>query len=68
MPAFITLKFANLQVWCESGYPRLIQMPGEIALSGKMSKRCACFKEEELSRSGLELYEGCDPYASLCKT
>jgi len=55
-------------VWCESGYPRLVQMPAEIALSGKTSKRCACFKEEELGRSGLELYEGCDPYASLCKT
>jgi len=56
------------EVWCESGYPRLVQMPSEIALSGKMSKRCACFKEEELNQSGLELYEGCDPYASLCKT
>lgn len=56
------------EVWCESGYPRLVQMPAEIALSGKMSKRCACFREEELNRSGLELYEGCDSHASLCKT
>uniref|UniRef100_A0A0D6R216 Cytochrome b5 heme-binding domain-containing protein n=1 Tax=Araucaria cunninghamii TaxID=56994 RepID=A0A0D6R216_ARACU len=55
------------EVWCKSGYPRLVQMPEQIALTGKMEKHCACLKEEELHRSGVEVYEGCDPNASLCK-
>ncbi|XP_057821052.2 membrane-associated progesterone-binding protein 4 [Cryptomeria japonica] len=55
------------EVWCDSGYPRLVQMPAEIALTGKISKHCACLKEDELNRPGVELYVGCDPLASLCK-
>ncbi|URE11710.1 Cytochrome b5-like Heme/Steroid binding domain [Musa troglodytarum] len=42
------------EVWCETGYPRLVKRPGDIALTGKISQRCACFKEEELGRPGLE--------------
>lgn len=55
------------QVWCDNGYPRLMQRPLEIALTGKMSKRCVCMLEEELEQSGLEVYEGCDYYANACK-
>ncbi|KNA06020.1 hypothetical protein SOVF_184960 [Spinacia oleracea] len=55
------------EVWCDDGYPRLIQRPLEIALTGKMSKRCVCLKEEELKQPGLEVYEGCDYHAKACK-
>lgn len=55
------------EVWCDVGYPRLMQRPLEIALTGKMSKRCVCLKEEELEQAGLEVYEGCEYLASACK-
>jgi hypothetical protein len=55
------------QVWCDIGYPRLIQRPLEIALTGKMSKRCACFEKSQLDQPGLEVYEGCDYLANRCK-
>ncbi|CAN1790962.1 Membrane-associated progesterone-binding protein 4 [Linum perenne] len=55
------------EVWCDDGYPRLVQRPLEIALTGKMSKRCACFKEEELEQTGLEVYQGCDYVAQKCQ-
>ncbi|TXG57768.1 hypothetical protein EZV62_015597 [Acer yangbiense] len=55
------------EVWCDDGCPRLVQRPQEIALTGKMSKRCACFKEDELNRPGLEVYEGCDYLAKTCR-
>ncbi|CAN6444596.1 unnamed protein product [Victoria cruziana] len=54
------------QVWCEDGYPRLVKRPGDIALTGKVSQRCACFKEDELDQSGLEVYAGCDPSSKVC--
>ncbi|XP_020224725.1 membrane-associated progesterone-binding protein 4 [Cajanus cajan] len=55
------------EVWCDVGYPRLVQRPLEIALTGKMSKRCACFEDSQLGQSGLEVYEGCDYHATRCK-
>ncbi|XP_022875114.1 membrane-associated progesterone-binding protein 4 isoform X1 [Olea europaea var. sylvestris] len=55
------------EVWCDDGYPRLVQRPVEIALTGKMSKRCACFKEDELGQSGLEVYDGCNYFATKCQ-
>ncbi|KAK2982560.1 hypothetical protein RJ640_028727, partial [Escallonia rubra] len=55
------------EVWCDSGYPRLVQRPLEIALTGKMSKRCACFSEDELGQPGLEVYGGCDHLAKVCR-
>ncbi|BBG99853.1 F-box family protein [Prunus dulcis] len=55
------------EVWCDEGVPRLVQRPLEIALTGKMSKRCACFKEDQLDQSGLEVYEGCDFLAKTCR-
>lgn len=55
------------KVWCDNGYPRLIQRPLEIALTGKMSKRCACFKEDQLGQQGLEVYQGCDYHAKVCQ-
>lgn len=55
------------EVWCDIGYPRLVQRPLEIALTGKMSKRCACFKEDELGQPGLEVYKGCDYLANACR-
>lgn len=55
------------EVWCDVGIPRLVQKPLEIALTGKMSKRCACFKEEQLSQPGLEVYAGCDFLAKSCR-
>ncbi|WJX38804.1 Membrane-associated progesterone-binding protein 4 [Trifolium repens] len=55
------------EVWCDIGYPRLIQRPLEIALTGKMSKRCACFEKSQLDQPGLEVYEGCDYHANRCK-
>lgn len=57
----------NFQVWCDSGYPRLVQRPHEIALTGKMSKQCVCLKDHELNRQGLEVYNGCDHLASSCR-
>ncbi|KAK4390320.1 Membrane-associated progesterone-binding protein 4 [Sesamum angolense] len=39
------------EVWCDKGYPRLVQRPLEIALTGKMSKRCACFEEDQLGQA-----------------
>ncbi|KAJ7964607.1 Membrane-associated progesterone-binding protein [Quillaja saponaria] len=55
------------EVWCDVGFPRLVQRPLEIALTGKMSKRCACFREDQLDQSGLEVYEGCDDLAKKCR-
>ncbi|XP_048236064.1 membrane-associated progesterone-binding protein 4 isoform X2 [Ricinus communis] len=55
------------EVWCETGFPRLVQRPLEIASAGKMSKRCACFREDQLSQAGLEVYEGCDYLAKTCR-
>lgn len=56
-----------MQVWCETGYPRLVRRPGDIALTGQVSQRCACFQEEELGRPGLVVYEGCDYHSTSCK-
>ncbi|PRQ52370.1 putative cytochrome b5-like heme/steroid binding domain-containing protein [Rosa chinensis] len=55
------------EVWCDVGVPRLVQRPLEIALTGKMSKRCACFKEDQLSQPGLDVYEGCEYLAKTCR-
>ncbi|GAB2223594.1 hypothetical protein Droror1_Dr00017735 [Drosera rotundifolia] len=54
------------EVWCDNGYPRLVQRPVEIALTGKMSKRCTCIEEEELDQPGLETYQDCDYLAKSC--
>ncbi|KAK3405073.1 membrane-associated progesterone-binding protein 4 [Eucalyptus grandis] len=55
------------QVWCDVGFPRLVQRPQEIALTGTMSKRCACFTEDQLHNPGLEVYQGCDYLAKTCQ-
>lgn len=55
------------EVWCDDGFPRLVQRPLEIALTGKMSKRCACYNEDQLGQPGLEVYEGCDYLAKRCR-
>ncbi|KAJ6912412.1 hypothetical protein NC651_014966 [Populus alba x Populus x berolinensis] len=55
------------EVWCNDGFPRLVQRPLEIALTGKMSKQCACFKEDQLSLPRVEVYEGCDHLAEKCR-
>ncbi|CAL1352370.1 unnamed protein product [Linum trigynum] len=55
------------EVWCDDGFPRLVQRPMEIALTGKMSRRCACFKEEQLGQPGLEVYKDCDYLAKSCR-
>lgn len=54
------------EVWCDVGYPRLVQRPLEMALTGRRSKRCACFREEELSQPNLEVYSGCDSRSTSC--
>lgn len=55
------------EVWCDDGYPRLVQRPLEIALTGKMSKRCACFNQTDLDQPGLEVYAGCDYLSKSCR-
>nr|CAD1822270.1 unnamed protein product [Ananas comosus var. bracteatus] len=55
------------KVWCDAGYPRLVKRPADIALTGKISQRCACLKEEELGRPGLEVYKECDYLSTSCK-
>lgn len=45
----------------------MVQKPLEMALTGKISKRCACFREDELDQPGLEAYEGCDHLAKRCQ-
>ncbi|XP_013588553.1 membrane-associated progesterone-binding protein 4 isoform X2 [Brassica napus] len=55
------------EVWCDVGVPRLVQRPLEIAITGSMSKRCACFEEDQLDQSGLEIYKDCEPLAKTCK-
>ncbi|GJN08727.1 hypothetical protein PR202_ga26680 [Eleusine coracana subsp. coracana] len=54
-------------VWCDTGYPRLVRRPGDIALTGKVNQRCACFQEEELNKPGVVVYEGCDYLSTSCK-
>lgn len=56
-----------VQVWCDVGVPRLVQRPLEIAITGSMSKRCACFEEDQLDQAGLEIYKDCEPLAKSCK-
>ncbi|EPS72689.1 hypothetical protein M569_02068, partial [Genlisea aurea] len=55
------------EVWCDEGYPRLVQRPHEIAITGKASKRCICIKDDELGRPGLEVYNGCEPHETKCR-
>ncbi|KAG2542655.1 hypothetical protein PVAP13_9NG653000 [Panicum virgatum] len=55
------------EVWCDTGYPRLVRRPGDIALTGQISQRCACFQEDELNKPGLVTYEGCDHLSKSCK-
>ncbi|KAK8717156.1 hypothetical protein V6N13_044433 [Hibiscus sabdariffa] len=55
------------EVWCDNGFPRLVQRPLEIALTGKMSRRCACYSEDQLGQPGLEVYSGCDYLAKRCR-
>ncbi|KQK23031.1 membrane-associated progesterone-binding protein 4 [Brachypodium distachyon] len=55
------------EVWCDTGYPRLVRRPGDIALTGQVSQRCACFLEDELGRPGLVVYQGCDHLSTSCK-
>ncbi|XP_066383933.1 membrane-associated progesterone-binding protein 4-like isoform X1 [Miscanthus floridulus] len=55
------------EVWCDTGYPRLVRRPGDIALTGQVSQRCACFQENELDKAGLVVYEGCDYLSKSCK-
>nr|ACN31510.1 unknown [Zea mays] len=55
------------EVWCDAGYPRLVRRPGDIALTGQVSQRCACFQENELDKAGLVVYEGCDYLSQSCK-
>ncbi|KAL0725009.1 hypothetical protein Bca4012_039608 [Brassica carinata] len=55
------------KVWCDVGVPRLVQRPLEIAITGSMSKRCACFEEDQLDQAGLEIYKDCEPLAKSCK-
>ncbi|CAN6574029.1 hypothetical protein ACFX13_046691 [Malus domestica] len=55
------------EVWCDEGVPRLVQRPLQMALTGKMSTRCACFNEDQLDRPGLKIYEGCDYLAKTCR-
>ncbi|CAM8949850.1 unnamed protein product [Rhodiola kirilowii] len=55
------------EVWCDSGHPRLVQRPHEIALTGRMSKQCVCLEEHELDQPGLEIYSGCDYLATSCR-
>ncbi|MCL7042136.1 hypothetical protein MKW94_028835 [Papaver nudicaule] len=43
------------------------EKPLEIALTGKMRRRCACFKDEELAEPGLELYQDCDYLSKVCR-
>lgn len=54
------------KVWCDNGYPRLVKRPLESAITGKVSQRCACFKEEELDRPGLDVYNGCEFLSQTC--
>lgn len=54
------------KVWCETGYPRLVKRALESAMSGKASQRCACYKEDDLHRPGLEVYKGCDFLSQSC--
>ncbi|URE09644.1 Cytochrome b5-like Heme/Steroid binding domain [Musa troglodytarum] len=46
---------------------KISEETGDIALTGKISQRCACFKEEELGRPGLEVYKGCDYLSKSCR-
>jgi len=55
------------EVWCDTGYPRLVRRPGDISLTGQVSQRCACFQEDELNKPGLVAYEGCDHLSKSCK-
>ncbi|KAF3341482.1 neuferricin [Carex littledalei] len=54
------------EVWCDVGYPRLMRRPGDIELTGQISQRCVCLKEEELTKPGLVEYKGCAYLSRSC--
>uniref|UniRef100_A0A2P2KUN7 Uncharacterized protein n=1 Tax=Rhizophora mucronata TaxID=61149 RepID=A0A2P2KUN7_RHIMU len=56
----------NGEMWCDDGFSRLVQRPLEVAVTGKMSKRFASFKDQ-LSQPGMEVYKGYDYLAKACR-
>ena len=64
------------KVWCDKGLPRQVSKtlsvggnPVSFVAAGSEARvRCACYEEGELGAEGLQVYEGCDPLATECKT
>ncbi|EFJ31832.1 hypothetical protein SELMODRAFT_408090 [Selaginella moellendorffii] len=56
------------EVWCDSGYPRILSKPSPLPSQGSGESRCACFAEKQLNRPGLAVYPGCEARATVCKT
>ncbi|XP_002960491.2 membrane-associated progesterone-binding protein 4 [Selaginella moellendorffii] len=56
------------EVWCDSGYPRILSKPSPLPSQGSGESRCACFAEKQLNHPGLAVYPGCEARATVCKT
>ncbi|KAL3686840.1 hypothetical protein R1sor_013149 [Riccia sorocarpa] len=57
------------EVWCTTGYPRIVEVISDDLYRGTVDKRCACFDEKAMkSRKGLEQYEGCPPLSQKCQS
>lgn len=58
----------SLQVWCETGYPRIMETISEGQFKGTTGKRCGCFEKKYLGKKGLKRYDGCSPTAQKCQS
>ncbi|KAL2628787.1 hypothetical protein R1flu_013473 [Riccia fluitans] len=57
------------EVWCTTGYPRIVEVVSDGLYRGTSDSRCACFDEKAMnSRKGLLLYEGCPPLSQKCQS
>ncbi|CAM6091104.1 unnamed protein product [Calypogeia fissa] len=56
------------EVWCQTGYPRIVDAISEGLYKGSTGTRCACFEKKFLGKKGLKVYDGCSATAQKCQS